>query len=155
MHRVLDKNYRLQATPHKTARMPNHIGTASKKTPREARKRWRDSLDLDSSPVDAAPQLHADIFSSPIRGARTPGVSVQTPMRRGKEKDKGEVTGAGTAMGADAGLWDSDSDEGEGGIEFSPPKTMQFHVPQSRLLRTPGEFRLCLSSVSFPLLSLS
>jgi len=36
-------------------------------------------------------------------------------------------------------VWDSDSEEDEiGGM--SPPKTMQFHVPRERLLRTPGRF---------------
>ncbi len=37
-------------------------------------------------------------------------------------------------------IWDSDSDDDEGdmGIGMSPPKTMQFHVPQPRLLRTPA-----------------
>ena len=37
-------------------------------------------------------------------------------------------------------MWDSDSDDGEDamGVGMSPPKTMQFHVPQPRLLRTPA-----------------
>ena len=33
-------------------------------------------------------------------------------------------------------IWDSDSDDDEG--DMSPPKTMQFHVPQPMLLRTPA-----------------
>ncbi|KAK4906702.1 hypothetical protein LTR28_000564, partial [Elasticomyces elasticus] len=36
-------------------------------------------------------------------------------------------------------LWgDSDSDEDTADLGVSPPKTMQFHVPQSRLLQTPA-----------------
>lgn len=37
-------------------------------------------------------------------------------------------------------MWDSDSDDDEDGmgVGMSPPKTMQFHVPQPRLLRTPA-----------------
>lgn len=37
-------------------------------------------------------------------------------------------------------IWDSDSDDDESdvGAGMSPPKTMQFHVPQPRLLRTPA-----------------
>lgn len=36
-------------------------------------------------------------------------------------------------------IWDSDSDDDdEGDVGMSPPKTMQFHVPQPRLLRTPA-----------------
>lgn len=52
--------------------------------------------------------------------------------------------GAATiARGKARGIWDSDSDEDDADGEFpegmSPPKTMQFHIPQSKLLRTPGE----------------
>ena len=39
-------------------------------------------------------------------------------------------------------IWDSDSDDDDEGdmmgMGMSPPKTMQFHVPQPRLLRTPA-----------------
>jgi len=38
-------------------------------------------------------------------------------------------------------MWESDSDEDDA-LDFSPPKTMQFHVPQSRLLQTPGKLSL-------------
>jgi DASH complex subunit ASK1 len=33
---------------------------------------------------------------------------------------------------------DSDEDDDDLGPDFSPPKTMQFHVPQSRLVQTPA-----------------
>lgn len=38
------------------------------------------------------------------------------------------------------GGWDSDEDEDGvgGGMGISPPKTMQFHIPQGRLMRTPA-----------------
>ena len=38
------------------------------------------------------------------------------------------------------GIWD-DSDEEDTELQFegSPPKTMQFHVPQSRLMQTPAK----------------
>lgn len=49
--------------------------------------------------------------------------------------------GRGIAQQQDVG-WDSESDEGgdgeDGGMGFSPPKTMQFHIPQGRLMRTPA-----------------
>lgn len=32
----------------------------------------------------------------------------------------------------------ADSDSDDDGFAMSPPKTMQFHVPQSRLLQTPA-----------------
>jgi DASH complex subunit ASK1 len=41
-------------------------------------------------------------------------------------------------------MWDSDDDMDydDEDIGPSPPKTMQFHIPQSRLMRTPGKFTL-------------
>ena len=58
---------------------------------------------------------------------------------KGKWKEEDRQTGRGAAVRDTANIWDSDSDD-EGGLEgMSPPKTMQFHVPQTRLLRTPGK----------------
>ena len=133
LHRVLDKNYRIQATPM-TSRKQN-------KTPAN-KPSWRDTTSPMSSPPAAAPQLHADIFSSPIRqqynrptAPRTPGVSVQPPKSKAKDAvvkpPKDEIT------------WESDSDEDAEGVYrelgMSPPKTIQFSLPQSRLLQTPGK----------------
>jgi DASH complex subunit ASK1 len=138
LHRVLDKNYRLQATPH-TTRKEN-------KTPAN-KPSWRDTTSLMSSPPVAAPQLHAEIFSSPIRqqynrpsAPRTPGISVQTPAK-GKAK---ETVPKSTKK--DEISWESDSDEDAEGVYrelgMSPPKTIQFSLPQSRLLQTPGTYHL-------------
>lgn len=168
LHRILDKNWRLQATPHSQAR---GIGTfpyrvKATETPRPSPRkrdhthtRTRDLDDLDSSPPAPAPTLHAEIFDSPLRRPRVPGVSVFTPARKQREtapeeggkarddvftgKGKGEEedrqTGRRGGVRNIANIWDSDSDD-EGGLEgMSPPKTMQFHVPQTRLLRTPGK----------------
>ena len=61
--------------------------------------------------------------------------------------------GKGKTPQQDVG-WDSESEEGEGEdggmMGFSPPKTMQFHIPQGRLMRTPGTPR----TISLPFLSL-
>lgn len=39
--------------------------------------------------------------------------------------------------------WDDSDGEEDGELMgMSPPKTMQFHVPQGRLMRTPGMFDL-------------
>lgn len=169
LHRILDKNWRLQATPHSQAR---GVGTfpyrvKANETPRPSPRkrdhkhtRTRDLDDLDSSPPAPAPTLHAEIFDSPVRRPRVPGVSIFTPARKqgetaargkahdvftGKEQGRGEEeeedrqTGRRGVVRNIANIWDSDSDD-EGGLEgMSPPKTMQFHVPQTRLLRTPGK----------------
>lgn len=130
LHRVMDRNYRLQATPH----------TAQKqaKTPL-AKPSWRDMASPNSSSPMQAPQLHHEIFSSPIRqpqirpnAPRTPGVSVQTPAK-------------GNARGLpmnDEITWESDSDEDADDVYkqlgMSPPKTIQFAIPPNRLLQTPA-----------------
>ncbi|KAL9583320.1 MAG: hypothetical protein Q9212_002778 [Teloschistes hypoglaucus] len=161
LHRILDKNWRLQATPH-TATVAPKPGSTIKLPYRSARRRTprnqdaetpaaadrkgkapsamdnnnNDDDDLDSSPALPAPQLHSEIFGTPAaRGRKTvPGVSVLTPARKiGGKQAAGDIH--------TRGVWDSDSDDdgedGEGGM-MSPPKTIQFHIPQSKLLRTPA-----------------
>merc|ERR1712230_262941 len=87
----------------------------------------------ESSPFLPPPELHPEIFSSPERKVRIPGVSLLTPA-----KHKGD---AAKAPSRTPGIWDSDEDDLEDDIDFgqSPPKTMQFHVPQNRLLKTPAK----------------
>jgi DASH complex subunit ASK1 len=45
--------------------------------------------------------------------------------------------------GRNRSVWDSDDgfdDDDDEDLGPSPPKTMQFHIPQSRLMKTPGWF---------------
>ena len=80
------------------------------------------------------PELRAQIFDTPARAKRIPGVSVLTPAR-GKV-DKGPGGDAERDIG-----WESDNDDEDSmPLGMSPPKTMQFYIPQSRLLKTPGRF---------------
>ena len=140
LHHVLDKTYRIQSTPH-TARKQKASaaptpGTASRG--RTALPKWTE----DSSPiVSPAPQLRADIFSSPMKSARkaprTPGISVQTPAKK-------NIFDTDTRIHHDRITWSSDEDDDDA-LGMSPPKTMQFHIPQSRLLQTPGKWTfLCV-----------
>ncbi|KAL8853853.1 MAG: hypothetical protein Q9221_001324 [Calogaya cf. arnoldii] len=156
LHRILDKNWRLQATPHNTTRAPKPGSTAlpyhtgrppaqsnRNETPAAAEKAEPKSQaamgdDLDSSPAMPAPELHSEIFGTPARRTRVPGVSVLTPAR-GKRTPGRKGTDVQTGR-KENDIWDSsdsDDEDIEGG-GMSPPKTMQFHIPQSRLLRTPG-----------------
>ncbi|KAH7084396.1 DASH complex subunit Ask1-domain-containing protein [Paraphoma chrysanthemicola] len=134
LHRVLDKTYRVQATPLISPRKYKPTGAF---TPRTGQKggpssrgdaaklpRWADDSSPPSSP---APQLRADIFS-PVKAPRTPGVSVQTPA---KGRAPMSINRSGTVFD------DSDEDE-EIDLGYSPPKTIQFHIPQSKLLQTPA-----------------
>ncbi|KAJ4364612.1 hypothetical protein N0V83_009208 [Neocucurbitaria cava] len=132
LHRVLDKTFRVQATPIISPRKYKPTGAFTPRaahhgapTPRGAASnlpRWAEDSSPPSSP---APQLRADIFS-PMKTPRTPGVSVQTPA---KGKTPMSIHPTGTVF--------DDSDE-EYEIDLSPPKTMQFHIPQSKLLQTPA-----------------
>lgn len=147
LHHMLDKTYRIAATPHTATKTKNMFtggftpGTARRdggKGPAggaTTRKLW----DLDSSPMSSpepqAPQLRAELFSSPMKGGgpRTPGVSVQTPGK-GRQMSAFNLNTARTP-----GLFDSDSDGETDDMGFSPPKTMQFHIPKNTLLQTPGK----------------
>lgn len=139
MHRVLDKTFRVQATPLISPRKYKPTGaftpgTAHRTaaTPRGAAANTRlPKWDDSSPPSSPAPQLRADIFS-PMKTPRTPGVSVQTPA-------KGKTP---MSMGRDQDFVDySDDDE----LDFSPPKTIQFHIPQTKLLQTPGMYHTIAS----------
>jgi DASH complex subunit ASK1 len=79
--------------------------------------------------------LRAELFTSPERRQRIPGVSVLAAAKPTKEGN-----GEGQAGTSRVGAWDSDSDDDDGGLPegMSPPKTIQFHIPQSKLLKTPG-----------------
>lgn len=148
MHRVLDKTYRIQATPMTQRRQRE--APAAKPAPASATQKaaWDDSP--QSSPEMAAPQLRSEMFSPAKAAPRTPGVSVLTPAHRktgppppttstGKQlfsaQDKAYT--ASRARTRASNMFD-DSDEEDSLAEFSPPKTMQFHVPQSRLVQTPA-----------------
>lgn len=158
LHRVLDKTYRVQATPLGGPRtiFKAHPGTVTPKL----------RYNLDPSPMSSpeleAPKLHSEIFSSPVapmsakRPRRPskpcspkPGISVLTPA---KSKTKTHRQS----------LWDSDEDFDDDHVDptaffgQSPPKTMQFHVPQNKLLKTPGMlsvYGFCQDSVGLGVVS--
>lgn len=178
LHRnVLDKTYRIQATPH-SQRKPqtHHFPKPSTTTPGStaaapARQPWDDSP--GSSPEISAPQLRSDLFSpAPAPKSRpqhqpaplTPGISVLTPAKPSHHQPHAapstlRTTSTGRPLFSPSGTSahkphnarnsinrtshlfstaaDSSEDEDDA-FAMSPPKTMQFHVPQSRLLQTPA-----------------
>ncbi|KAI1855837.1 hypothetical protein JX265_012100 [Neoarthrinium moseri] len=155
LHRILDKNYRIQATPHKTLSPVKLGGARVDENDNTRRKLWQDSP--MSSPEMAAPMLRTNLYSgvSPLKapkglgrgiagsGPRTPGVSVHTPGTARKTKDvfAGQAGGAKGKGKSDADeiYWDSDEEE-TGGVfgGMSPPKTIQFALPPSKLMQTPA-----------------
>lgn len=129
LHRTQDKTYRIRSTPHKNA------------PPMQAeRYAWQDSP--ASSPEMAVPKLRSEAFMSPLKSARqrlgaprTPGVSVQSPARK---KSRDDVFGGDTGKKPKYEIdWESDSDDP---VAMSPPKTIQFALPPSKLMQTPGTF---------------
>ncbi|KJZ79948.1 hypothetical protein HIM_00662 [Hirsutella minnesotensis 3608] len=153
LHHVLDKTYRLQATPHKPAYKisPLKKEAGNDKTAHA----WHESP--MSSPEMAVPTLRSEAFMSPYkanarqrlaaaaRGPRTPGMSVQTPATAKKTRDafaRGGESGAEREQGRQRYEidWDSDEDGEDGDLYagMSPPKTIQFALPPSKLLQTPA-----------------
>jgi DASH complex subunit ASK1 len=140
LHRVLDKTYRVQATPiisprkyKPTGAFTPRTGQRGAPTPSGATTKLPGWAEDSSPPSSPAPQLRADIFS-PAKTPRTPGISVQTPA---KGRQPMSINRSGTVFD------DSDDDEEENELGFSPPKTIQFHIPQSKLLQTPGKPSHC------------
>ncbi|KAI1734366.1 DASH complex subunit Ask1-domain-containing protein [Xylaria scruposa] len=153
LHRVLDKNYRLQATPLKSVALPPRTRGRSpqkgiEEEPEEDRTRralWAQSP--MSSPEMAVPKLRSDLYMSPLKtrgrggGApRTPGVSVQTPATAKKRDIFAEERDKGKERQRDEITWESDEDDFADSVfgGMSPPKTIHFALPPSKLLQTPA-----------------
>ncbi|OAX77761.1 hypothetical protein ACJ72_07937, partial [Emergomyces africanus] len=153
LHRVLDKTYRIQATPLASARKPYGHHTRAISTPKfNPKPGYLDSSPL-SSPEIEAPKLHSEIFSSPIKDKDEdnrprqrrpskpsrppqPGISVLTPAKHNTPWPSKKSGGWDSEEDFDDDD-DDDDDDATALFGHSPPKTMQFHVPQSRLLKTP------------------
>jgi DASH complex subunit ASK1 len=150
MHQVLDKTYRVQATPlgkgFRNAGAGAGANARSKftVTPNAASSRnARDDSPM-SSPEPEAPQLHAELFDSPVKGVNaTPGTNrkrrTSSNRLRGTPKPGTSVLTPAKNQGRHTPVWDSEDDLDDEDFGPSPPKTMQFHIPQSRLMKTPGE----------------
>lgn len=171
LHRMLDRTFRVQATPHKNGPQltaPNSINTKNRDfnsfpnitTPATARRRqqnWRspaisNPAFLDSPEEDEPPRLRPELFSSPLK--TTPGVSVYTTAaanaaKANKSSSRADKAAHGnnkvTSGSAAAAAWQSDSDDDDVMAGISPPKTIQFSVPQSKLLQTPGTYFITLT----------
>jgi DASH complex subunit ASK1 len=145
---ILSKNFRVQATPltsRKTTKFGATPGTANRT------RRILDFEDTMSSPLEEAPAPRLRGVFSPMKGARTPGKSILTPNvkkqfeeRRTRESNLEAGATPDVTRGRTGGLtsrsiaWDSDSEE-EDDLGMSPPKTIMFNLPESRVMQTPGE----------------
>jgi DASH complex subunit ASK1 len=149
LHRVLDKNYRIQATPLKPPSRLSPIKTGGGSHHKVA-DAWQDSP--MSSPEIAMPKLRSEAFMSPFKsnarerlaaatqqGPRTPGVSVQTPGTGRKTRDVFQSAAKEKGKVRDEIDWDDDDDDLDFHAGMSPPKTIQFALPPSKLMQTPGK----------------
>jgi DASH complex subunit ASK1 len=145
MHHLLDKTYRVQATPLGKGYDSTRSRFAVTPKPSSAANYAFDDSPI-SSPEPEAPQLNSELFSSPLK-PQTP----HTGRKRRPSANRPRVTpkpGTSVLTPAKGGLnkrsdWDSDDEsfgdvDDEDDLGLSPPKTMQFHIPQSRLMKTPG-----------------
>ncbi|KAJ5247118.1 hypothetical protein N7468_002101 [Penicillium chermesinum] len=145
LHRVAEKTYRVQATPlgkgFRNAAGGSKFAITPKPEPSNSRYGYDDSP--ISSPEPEVPQLHSEVFSSPIKGVTaTPGTNrkrrTSSNKLRGTPKPGMSVLTPAKHTGTSRALWDSDDDLDDD-LGPSPPKTMQFHIPQSRLMKTPAK----------------
>jgi len=151
--RVLDKSYHIQATPFGNQNVKSK--SANQNTPKSAMKSQPRFLDSSSqsSPAEPPPQLRADLFSPAPRSARRNSSSriPRTPGATPSSNAKTRYTSTGRAVNKPEphpltlaqrtpALWDSDIEDDfeidEAGM--SPPKTLQFVIPNSRLVQTPA-----------------
>ncbi|KAH6895437.1 DASH complex subunit Ask1-domain-containing protein [Thelonectria olida] len=151
LHRILDKNYRIQATPHKPALRISPLKVTQQ--PKKETPAWQDDSPM-SSPEMEMPKLRSEAFMSPFKtkarerlaaatqGPRTPGVSVQTPLTARKTRDVFADDSAVASGGRQQKYeidWQSDEDDDiDLYAGMSPPKTIQFALPPSKLLQTPA-----------------
>ncbi|KAL6883866.1 DASH complex subunit Ask1 domain-containing protein [Trichoderma longibrachiatum] len=156
LHRVLDKTYRIQATPHKSSARISPVKKGKQpalpqqqqQQQRDVKMAWHESP--MSSPEIAIPTLRSEAFMTPFKSnvrqrlaaasqaPRTPGVSVQTPAATKKTRDVFAAESGAASGGKTAAYeidWESDEDDNLG---MSPPKTIQFALPPSKLLQTPA-----------------
>lgn len=133
LHRVLDKNYRIQATPLKTLR--NNKRSCNKAP-------IYDTESPMSSPLEAVPQLHTDIFCSPSRPLFKMN-RISTPFDGDFTPAKGTLKNVSSSLSLKEEItWESDGsvdpEDVYNELGMSPPKTIQFNLPQTKLLQTPG-----------------
>ena len=164
LHRVLDKNWRLQATPLGKPPLSRYrtTGAAVATTPKAQMLPPPES----ESPMSSPPKLHfysADIFSSPIPGYSGFGGGKKPKPNATSNTNTTALAGDpktptsrryGTAKvttthhhepgrqedDKDRFAYDYDDDDSDDDLlpSLSPPVTIQFSLPPSKLLATPA-----------------
>ncbi|KAF3904808.1 hypothetical protein ABW20_dc0104152 [Dactylellina cionopaga] len=147
MHRAVDTNWRIQATPQKkTPRKP----TTATVTPKH---RVLPSYQ-DSSPMSSPPPPQITTVFSPVNTIKRFNIKPRekpepqqqqqrdpkTPVTAKKRWDKLDPkTMTAKDLLLDDEFDDDDDDDDFKKLGFSPPVTMQFTLPPSRLMQTPAK----------------
>lgn len=144
LHRVLDKNWRVQATPLGKQAASRYRTITQPPAAVTPKSRMQFEYDDDSPTSPAKPQFHtAHIFDSPVRGPARPNMGPKTPTTTKHKYGAGPSDTPGGAKGAaskyDMDDWDEeDSDDLIMPRGYSPPVTIQFSLLPSKLLATPA-----------------
>ncbi|KAK6346815.1 DASH complex subunit ask1 [Orbilia brochopaga] len=150
MHRAVDTNWRIQATPQR--KTPRKV-SATTVTP----KHRVITPYADSSPMSSPPPPQITTVFSPINTAKRLGFNIKprekpdpqpaaqqprdpktpvTARKRWDTLDPKTMTAKDLLMDDD---FDDDDDDDFNKLGFSPPVTMQFTLPPSRLMQTPAK----------------
>ncbi|KAJ6256988.1 hypothetical protein Dda_7871 [Drechslerella dactyloides] len=150
LHRAVDTNWRVQATPQR--KTPRKV-SATTVTP----KHRVIASYADSSPMSSPPPPQITTVFSPINTAKRLGFNIKprekadpqpavqqprdpktpvTARKRWDNLDPKTMTAKDLLMDDD---FDDDDDDDFNKLGFSPPVTMQFTLPPSRLMQTPAK----------------
>ncbi|KAL4978410.1 DASH complex subunit Ask1-domain-containing protein [Aspergillus desertorum] len=149
MHHFGDITYRVQATPMGNVYDPSRSRFAVTPNAASSTKKYAFEDSPISSPEPEAPQLNSELFSSPLK-PQTPGTGRRG--RPGANRSRAPPKPGTSVLTPAKGCfgkhseWDSDDEQfphddadDDDELGLSPPKTMQFHIPQSRLMKTPAK----------------
>ncbi|KAL5002539.1 DASH complex subunit Ask1-domain-containing protein [Aspergillus recurvatus] len=146
MHHFGDKTYRVQATPLAKTYDSSRSRLAVTPNAASSTKKYAFEDSPMSSPEPEAPQLNSELFSSPLK-PQTPGTGHRGRPGANRSREPPQP-GTSVLTPAKGGFgkrseWDSDDEQftydDDDDLGLSPPKTMQFHIPQSRLMKTPAK----------------
>ncbi|KAI5839291.1 DASH complex subunit Ask1-domain-containing protein [Morchella snyderi] len=157
LHRVLDKNWRVQATPLGKAPASKYRATTTgATTPHSTRRLFtaphiNSDTDSDDDRSPEKPQLHTKhLFSpSPAPGPRAAHLNLgpKTPTTTAKHKGKGKAVldpwihndATNTNSGGEEDEEEEEEEDSDDNIlGYSPPQTIQFSFPARKLLATPA-----------------
>ncbi|KAK6507520.1 DASH complex subunit ask1 [Arthrobotrys musiformis] len=147
LHQTADTNWRIQATPHKT---PRKFATATVTPKHRVIPSFQDSSPMSSPPPPQITTVFSPVNTIKrfnIQPRQKPGTQPtyqaykdpKTPItakKRWETLDPKTMTAKDLLMDDE---FDDDDDDDFKKLGFSPPVTMQFTLPPSKLMQTPAK----------------